>query len=1399
MADELMAGETAPRPGDRRAVGTGWRRRIWRRAAAVLLGVAALIALGVAVLDSPIGHRLIVRSIASYAPASGLRIDIGRIEGALYREAVLHDVVLSDPRGAFLRVPEVELDWRPLAWLTRGLDVRRLVARRGALLRLPELRPGDPDAPILPGFDIRVDRFELDRMMIHEDVAGIGRQIDLLASVDVHSGRARIDLASDLGGEDRLMARLDAAPDRDRFDLALDYRAPAGGLLAGMVGAERDVRARVVGEGGWSAWRGALLIEEGGERFAALRLTNRAGLYNLSGQVYPGDRLPGFPAAVVGRAMSVALSARLENRILEGRMDLGGGAFRASAEGAVDLAGNRVDRLDVGLRLTDPALFGRDVRIAGLAARVTLDGRFNDLSARYDLAADRARIGTVALAGLGAQGTARWDGGRLMLPLTLDARRVMTGEAMLDARLVQASLRGTIIYAENAIRSDDLRLAGRGIDARIVLRSDLRTGVIALAGPVRARGLALGNIGAADAEAQLVVTLGGRRGWALRGDLSGRLPHVSNATIANLAGSSLRFEAKLTAGARQPLVLENGRIAGERLTLALSGRRRSDGTVLLTGAGRQSRFGRFAGDVAIDRAGPQAELVFASPFPAAGLRDVRLALSPGADGFAVATSGESLLGAFTGAIRLAMPAGGPARIEVERLAFSSTAITGALLVDGNGIAGELAMAGGGMDGIIGLDPSDRGQLFSADLTARRARFAGATGIEIAAARLRASGLLADESTSVDAQMKVQGLSYGGLFIGNLAAEAKLENGAGSFIADVSGRRGSRFDLRAVGELAPDRITFGMRGSLAGRPVAMPRRAVLVKHDQSWRLRPTQLDFAGGTIVASGQLGSDMALDVGLSRIPLSLADLAIPELGLGGTASGEITYRDEGGVLPTGRARLLLSGLSRSGLVLTSRPIDAALVAELTASELQARAVIGEGGESRGRLQARITGLPETGALGERLRRGSLAAEAHYDGPSDALWRLAGVEAFDLTGSVAIAARVRGTLDQPRLRGSLRSETLRLQSPLTGADIRDIAASGSFTGSQLRLASLAGRAANGGTVRGSGAIDLSRLASGGVGIDLRLAAEAAQLVDREDMAAVVSGPLRIVSSGRGGTIAGRLEIVSARWRLGNAAASQALAQIATREINLPADQQPLRAAGRAWRFLIDAHGNNRVVVRGLGLDSEWSANLRLRGTTDAMRILGEAELVRGEYEFAGTSFELERGRIRFAGDTPPDPQLDLLAGADVDDIDARIAITGTAQAPQVAFSSIPALPEEEVLARLLFGDSIARISAPEALQLGVAVASLQSGDGGLDPINELRSAIGLDRLRVVGADEARGRGTSVAVGKNLGRKLYVELITDGRGYSATELEFRVTRWLSLLGSISSLGYNSLEAEVSRDY
>ncbi len=1370
----------------------------------VVTGGVLLLALiaAMAVLNSPFGQRFVADRIAEIAPASGLKIEIGRIEGDLYGESTLHDVVLSDPEGKFLEIPLVELDWRPFSWFFSGLDVRKLVAYRGTFLRPPQLLPGEDDAPILPNFDIRVDRLELVDFTAAKGVIGSEEQIvNAVLQADIRGGRAYVNARADISGEDNFALLLDSEPDADKYDLRLDYNAPKGGFLAGLAGAREDLRLRVFGDGTWERWNGGIYATQGGERLAAIKFTKQAETYQLLGQVDPRDNLTGLPARALGRTVSLRAIGSLTDSVLEGSAAFAGAAVRGDAEGTIDLAENNFDDLKLNARLTDPNLFSEAFALEGTRLAATLDGSFRDLSIEHVLSVERLTAGDYVFDGLTQSGTASWDGTRFVLPLETRAERIVTGLAQVDPRLNSVVADGTIVYTAGRLLSDDLALRAPGLAANLQLRGDLGNGTYRLLGPVRASGLAIENIGTAGGTARIDLQIGGASAWRLSADLDGAITNVANATLANLAGPKLDFDGNVRLGAGQPILFDNFALRGDKLTLTATGRRLPNGDTELVGDGRHVQYGAFTFDALLDEQGPVAELVFADPLPAAGLENVRVALSPIEDGFDIQTSGGSLLGPFTGDLDLYAPAGGPLRIEVAELIVADTRGEGTVEIQDGLARGMIGLTGGGLTGNIQLMPLEGKQSFTSNLRAENATFGGDDPIRIARGALDARGVFAAGNSSIDAEIDLAGVSRGNLFLGRAEADVTLRDGTGSVTGVVSGRRGSRFALNFDGRVAPERIAVALQGTYGGRRIAMPRRAVFNRLDGGgWELERSQLSYAGGSLIASGRFGatSGTRLDLALDDLPLNITDIAFADLGLGGQISGLVEYESGPGGIPVGSARVKVEGLSRSGLVVTSRPIDLYLAANLSATRLETRALIREDGQTRGRLQGRIANLPSGGSLAARLQRGALDAQLRYNGPASALWRLAAVELFDLTGPLEVAANFTGSLRDPSIDGSLASTNLRLQSALTGTDIRSINARGLFSGARLRLSRFSGVAPNGGTVSGSGFIDLSGLGQRLPTIDLKLAANNARLLERDDLGATVTGPLRIVSDGNGGTIAGRLRIDQARWQLGAGPARERLPRIAMREINGRADVAPPRLRSGPWRYLIDAVADNQIEVRGLGLDSEWAANIRLRGTVEAPQIYRQATLVRGTYSFAGARFELrESSRIDFTGSSPPNPRLNIVAEND-GQVAATVTITGNALNPQIAFSSPSGLSDEEVLSRLLFGDSVTDISAPEALQLGAALASLRGG-GGLDPINSLRSAIGLDRLRVVGSDPTIGRGTSVAVGKYFGNRFYVELITDGRGYSATQLEFRITNWLSLLASISTISGQSLNLEARRDY
>lgn len=332
-----MAGEDA----DEAAIAAPRRRSRARRAgkwaAGILAAVLLALVAAIVVLNTPLGERFIAQRIAERTFPNGLNIRIGRIEGDIYGEAVLHDVVLSDPKGVFLTIPRAEVDWNPRAWLSNRLDIDYFTARRAKMLRVPEFLPSKEDTPFLPGFDISIDRLTIDNLTLAPGIAGERAQrVDLTAEVQVEDRRLYVDAKGTLGREDRFALLLDAEPDGDDFELGLDVDAAADGAIAGLLGLDEAYTARIRGDGTWSNWKGAFVVRGEDERVAALRITNRAGLFGLLGKVDPSDFVGGTLGRALGDDVALSVRTRIDNRVLDGRyVVVGTVSGRAPAEWSI--------------------------------------------------------------------------------------------------------------------------------------------------------------------------------------------------------------------------------------------------------------------------------------------------------------------------------------------------------------------------------------------------------------------------------------------------------------------------------------------------------------------------------------------------------------------------------------------------------------------------------------------------------------------------------------------------------------------------------------------------------------------------------------------------------------------------------------------------------------------------------------------------------------------------------------------------------------------------------------------------------------------------------------------------------------------------------------------------------
>lgn len=1369
----------------------------WSRLILIIIGgTFALAAAGLMMLDTSIGHRWIVEQVAALKPANGLRYHIGRIKGSIYSRAILVDVRISDPKGVVFSAPLADLSWSPLAWVSNRLDITTLLIPSATLVKLPQTNATQRRGPILPGFDIHVGALRIDRLRVGQAVLGKARSGRVQGRADIRHGRALIDLNALIQGSDQVHLMLDSAPDADRFDIDLKANGAADGLIAKLSGLKRPVRATVQGDGRWRTWRGTAMVDAGTARIADLAITNRSGRYTLTGTVTPSAVTTGKIARLGMPHVTVNGAATLANRLLDGQLVLRTPELLVDTSGAVDLARSSYRNVRVRARLLKPPALFPNMTGRNIELRVILDGAFATAAFDYRLDADRLAFDKTGFEGAHAAGRGRLTKLPITVPLRLSVARVTGVGDVAGGILRNFALNGVLRIDGKQVSGDKLAFRSDKLNGTLTLVLDLGTGTyqVGLTGTL-ARYLIPG-LGIVDVASMLRVVPGaGGKGTRIVGSGTAQVVRLDNEFFRSLAGGLPHLTTGLERTGDGILHFTNLVLTAPSIRIAGTGYRRRDGSFFFDGAGRQKLYGALVLklDGHINR--PTIDLALARPNEALGLKDVHAHLDPNPSGYDFVASGGSLLGAFAGNGQLLLPKGDHATVNIAALDVSGIKAHGVLQAVSGGFDGTVALEQGGATGTLAFQPVNGVQRIEGHVTADGATLAG--DLRLRRGTINMVALLDPEGVSIDGDFRFGGIRKGRLSLSRLMGTARLRGGTGQITATLTGARGRAFDIKTVTDVTPDRYSITASGTIDRREARLAEPAIITRDGDGWQLAKTRLLFAGGQADLSGRFTSrSAAIDASMTRVPLSLIDLAYPDLGLDGVASGKLSFTDGGGLPPTGKVDVTIRGLSRAGLVLTSKPIDVGLAGVLLPGSAAIRAVMASEGKTIGRAQARIAPLG-SGTLMARLANSPLFAQLRYDGPADTLWRLTGLESFDLSGPVAIGADIGGHLNDPRIRGALRANGARIESATTGTVLTNVQAAGQFAGSKLVISSFGSDAGKGGRVTGTGTFDFA--AVNGFGLDLVARADNAVLINRDDIAATVTGPLTIKSDGSGGVVAGNVVLNRSRYRLGQAASAAALPRLNVREINLPGDDEDERIAAKPWRLDVTAKASAGVAVTGLGLTSEWSADLRIVGEPTNPAISGRADLVRGTYEFAGRDFALERGAIRFGGEAPVNPSLDILANADSQGLSAAIRVNGQALRPQISFTSTPALPEDELLSRLLFGTSITNLSAPEALQLASAVAALQNGGNGLNPINAVRRAVGLDRLRILPADKAVGRTTSVAAGKYITRRVYAEIITDGQGYSATQVEFQVTRWLSLLSTVSTLGRTSVNVRVSKDY
>lgn len=1389
----------------------GGGRPWWQWAGVILLAIpVALLLLAPPALwflsETAAGRAFVARQAARVTLQSGLHFTVDRIDGSLFSTFTLTDTTIHDLDGPLATIPRAAVTWKPRDLLGGVFSFDSVTVPEVRLARLPHLNPSPPDEPLLPDIHLEIGRFAIDRLILAPAVAGRREELALAGRATMRKGRLITSVAADATAGDRLRLNVNAVPDDNLLDLAARLDAPADGLLMRLAGLEQPLHLTLAGKGDWTRWRGALDGTLGGKTLGHLALAADAGRFRVKGTLHPALVLPADVAPAVSPAVAVDFTGEGAGDWLLLALDASSPAFRVAASGKLDPTRNRIEDVRAKLSVTDAARLHPDLVAAGLAADLTARGKLAAPDASFNLRAARLAWGNADAAPLGAEnlrlsGTLREKSGRFTLPFHLTAARILGLSPENAALLAHPDAKGTLEYAGGTLtlKSLDAETAALKANATAALSPDgqaegrvkatLKRYVVAGFGTVS---------GGVDAR---FVQRPGQTLPEAQGSFTGRALALDPGTARDLFGTLPEVAGQFAFDRNQTFTLSKATLKSRDFNLGAYARYAMKTGVFAAAATGASRA---YGPLDVKAAGtldkPYATLVMARPGFGIGLTNLRAELRPGYD---ILVHGTTPQGPLTGDLRVDYKAGAPLGITIRDATFAGMRAQGTLRQTAAGpFTGTLTARGHGFGARADLTAAGAAQAARIHATANRARIPVPGETADAAITIRDGiidlALTLGKTPDIAGGFHLKGVAYDSLSLADARGRVDLHGLAGTASATIDGAAAT-VPFRADARLSS--IDNGYALTLAGTvnklavKLAEPARILRLKN--GWQLMPATIALPRGTIGLAGTMANDSRLDLRIRDVKLGTLNAIRPGLGLAGTMNGGATLVwAKNAALPTGRASLNVANMTRAGMTGVSMPVDVAVAAELEPRELKGAARITSGAKTTGGAKtlgrATVALVPAaSGAAGARLMHGRLSGGVRYSGPVSPLWALAAPEGQELRGALAVGVDLAGTPANPVFDGVTHGRNIVYSFTDFGTRIEGIAFDGRFSGSTFTLTRFDGKAGKG-TISAQGTASLR---DGKPEIAMTATFAKAQLAHNDTANVVVSGPLEVRSSAGAIGVAGTITIDSADIVLAPFSMSDVPTLDVRRAGAAPASARDAPSMSRIGLDIRVQSAADTIRVEGMGLDSAWGANIRIRGTATDPSLRGSTTLDHGTFNFASSEFRITSGRLTFNG-APMQSAINLQAETQAQDVVASIRISGTAEHPQVSFSSTPTLPEDEILSRLLFGTSVADLSVTEAVQLASAVNGLRTG--GLDTIGKMRRSIGLDQLKLVGGD-GNGMGTGIAVGKKLVKGVYMEVTTDTQGNTLTQLQFTLTRVLSLFTEVSSLGNDSVNLRYQREH
>lgn len=715
--------------------------------------------------------------------------------------------------------------------------------------------------------------------------------------------------------------------------------------------------------------------------------------------------------------------------------------------------------------------------------------------------------------------------------------------------------------------------------------------------------------------------------------------------------------------------------------------------------------------------------------------------------------------------------------RLNRLDIAAASLTakakGIIATAGSDISADLSFAD-----LRALGPQYRGSLtglarFQGTPEAGRLSFDAkgqslAIGVAEADNLLKGDSTIQAEATLAGNVVQLQKLEVNAASLG-VKASGTIDPAGHDLNADLAFR-----DLRALGG--------GYRGTLAAKAgfKGTPEDGKLTASATASGLAIGQSE-ADRLLAGNSSLAADLRLQGG--RVTINSATLENPQLKVAA----------KGAIAGAARQVTLDAALANLGLLLPEFPGRLTVAGKLADDGTGYALDLGAKGPGGIALAAKGRMAPDFSRADLTIKGNAKADLAN-----------AFISPTTVSGGVGIDLRVNGPLLPASLGGRVTLSGLRLATPALPNSIEGLNGAVSFAAGRAQL-DLKGGLNSGGSFTIDGTAGLSAPYQG----DIRVALLNLLLKDPQLYQTKMNGELSLRGALTGGAmIAGEVTLRETELQvpstgLGGAAGLEDLrhraepgdVRLTRQRAGLVAEAEAASsgASGRPYGLDLTIAAPQRIFVRGRGLDMELGGSLRITGTTANIVPSGAFELVRGRLDILGKRLTISQAQLQMQGDF--DPWLSVLASNESDGITSSVKIEGNASAPEVSFVSSPELPEEEVLARLLFNRDLNSLSAFQAAQLASAVATL-AGKGGEGVMSKLRKGFGLDDLDV--STNAEGQ-TEVKAGKYISKNAYTEVEVDGAGKAKINLNLDVTETITLRGSVGAEGDTSIGIFKEKDY